>query len=729
LKQPHALPFHIAIGPRGSDGVYAVRATTKGGETTTELELPEALLALANRLLQPGIRLPLGDAPALGQALGRALLAPPLRDMLLRSARAAAQSGDRLQVQLQIATPELAALPWEWMALGAARPWSPALRDDYALVRVGRSMPAPSPVAVAGALRILAIGSLGEELQLESLHAALAPAVHNGQVELRLLRDATPHTLEIALGSDTPHVLHCAAPIGFAANGAPHLLLGRGLAAFDLAALAAEARELRLVTLAGQQGDAAAVSAAPALMAALLVGEELPAVIAFGGPLPAPLTARFAAACYARLTEGAPVDLAVTAGRSALAEHANSRGWGFPQLRLLPGGEQLFASGRARSVKRARRQLAALPRRPAARGARRQPVRGARAGRPPFPRWMLIPIAAALLLALLLAGRWMSGRSDLSSGSSQTLQPTTAQGTAVPLTTAVVRPLAATATSTQTSALSPAEAAAAAAQTTIARLGLPDIAPAGYATFMTADGDSLDSIAEKMGSHPAAIAELNHLDPFAPLRPDRPLVIPVFRPGVAGAGGLIINHGNAGKPQVALTFDIEIDDATLYAILDILRERGLRGTFFITGGWVQAFPDAARAIVREGHEIGNHSYTHPYFSRIGLNGAEAELEATERIIRETTGTTSRPYFRFPYGDSTPDTTALVAQQGYVAYHWSADDVAISGWLDWAAQHRAAAGGGILLMHGRASTVESLPGWLDRLAELGLQPTTLGEVLK
>jgi hypothetical protein len=73
--------------------------------------------------------------------------------------------------------------------------------------------------------------------------------------------------------------------------------------------------------------------------------------------------------------------------------------------------------------------------------------------------------------------------------------------------------------------------------------------------------------------------------------------------------------------------------------------------------------------------------------------------------------------------------ALVAQQGYVAYHWSADDVAISGWLDWAAQHKTEAGGGILLMHGRASTVEALPSWLDRLAELGLQPTTLGEVLK
>jgi hypothetical protein len=65
----------------------------------------------------------------------------------------------------------------------------------------------------------------------------------------------------------------------------------------------------------------------------------------------------------------------------------------------------------------------------------------------------------------------------------------------------------------------------------------------------------------------------------------------------------------------------------------------------------------------------------------------------------------------------------------VAYHWSADDAAISGWLDWAAQHKGEAQGGILLMHGRASTVAALPGWLDRLAAMGLQPTTLGDTLR
>jgi peptidoglycan/xylan/chitin deacetylase (PgdA/CDA1 family) len=213
------------------------------------------------------------------------------------------------------------------------------------------------------------------------------------------------------------------------------------------------------------------------------------------------------------------------------------------------------------------------------------------------------------------------------------------------------------------------------------------------------------------------------------LRAERALVIPVYHAGEPGSGGQVINRGNPAEPKVALTFDIEIDQATLYGILDILRARGMHGTFFVTGHWVMAFPDAARAIVRDGHEICNHSLNHPYFSRIGPDGAAAELDETEKLIQQTTGMTSRPCFRFPYGDSTPDIVNVVARAGYVAYHWSADDVAISAWLDHIAQNPADGNGGILLMHGRPETVVALPGWLDRLAAMGLQATTLTDTLR
>jgi len=253
--------------------------------------------------------------------------------------------------------------------------------------------------------------------------------------------------------------------------------------------------------------------------------------------------------------------------------------------------------------------------------------------------------------------------------------------------------------------------------------------PTGYATVLTTPNDTLEQIASRMGSDPAAIAALNHINAAAPLRADRPLVVPVYQAGEAGAGGLVIRRGNPAERKVALTFDIEIDDKALYAFLDILRQRGIHGTFFVTGRWVQAYPDAARAIVQAGDEISNHSLTHPFFSRIGLDGAASELQTTEKIIHDTTGVTARPYFRFPYGEFTADTAALVAREGYVAYHWSADDNAIPAWLDWAAQHPSEANGGILLLHGRSSTVAVLPDWLDRLVALGLEPTTLTDTLR
>jgi peptidoglycan/xylan/chitin deacetylase (PgdA/CDA1 family) len=142
-----------------------------------------------------------------------------------------------------------------------------------------------------------------------------------------------------------------------------------------------------------------------------------------------------------------------------------------------------------------------------------------------------------------------------------------------------------------------------------------------------------------------------------------------------------------------------------------------------------AFPDAARAIVRDGHELGNHSLTHPYFSRIGYDGAASELDETERIVRETTGATTRPYFRFPYGDSTADMVALVARHGYIAYHWSVDDGAIDGWIANVVEDPDSADGAIVLMHGRTGTAEKVGSWVDELIAAGLHPTTLSEALR
>src|SRR5215207_8933700 len=286
-----AIPFHIAIGPCTSGTTYPVRATFGRTETLTELQLPDHVLDTAASLLEPGGVALLGDAALFGRALGRALLTPPLRDLLLKSVKAAAQSGGRLQLQLQITPTELIPLPWELITIGLSQPWSPALRADYALARVSRGAQAWPPAAIAGPLHVLAVAAPGEEQQLHALEQALSDDLRAGRIELRLMRDATPATLERALMLGTTHVLHIAAPVELAATpanragsnggmrrGTPRLLLQRGIDVFQLTELLTHAADLRLITLAGTQGDASAVGVALPALASLL-SAALPATI------------------------------------------------------------------------------------------------------------------------------------------------------------------------------------------------------------------------------------------------------------------------------------------------------------------------------------------------------------------------------------------------------------------------------------------------------------------
>jgi|GEM_PF-483973 len=739
------IPFQIMVAGRGPGGPYTLRAMAAGRSAEAELELPP---------------LP-EDGEALGQALGRLLFPPPIRSLLLDVARGADEAGARLQIQLQVGPAELAGLPWEWASLGQSTPWRPALRDDYALVRVGRG-PQPRPaLTVAGPLRLLIACAPGCEAAAASLGHALAEPVRAGLLAADLLRDATPEELAAALDEEPCHLLHIVAPAD-AHRGEPRLRLGRALDAAGLAGLLDDLPGVRLVTFAGEGGPAHA-----ALAAAL---SERAGVAAIGlGGVAGGEAARFAAACYAGLAAGDPADLAATDGRAALAEASGP--WGAPQVHLGPGGEQLFRlrpeapapAGRAPAAARAapeadsvagtrapvhprparpprpelrrkgagadegslprasipwpRLALPALPAamsRPASRFAVQQTAVGAPARRADedgprrlaiSPRLLLL-VAAVLVLGLMVSRVLQMPTADAAPG---------ADAPASVLVPAMVPTLQ-------------AQASAAVAQ--IGAGGpLSAAAPQGYSTYVVAEGDTAESIARRAGSDPAAIVAFNFLNPGDQLRPGRPLVLPLYGQGEALPQAPIINRGSPDRPQVALTFDIEIDDATLYAILDILRERGLKGTFFLTGGWIKSFPEAAKAIAADGHEIGNHSLTHPAFSNIGSDGALHELEATEQIVREVTGRSSRPYFRFPYGASSPEMVELLAGQGYVAYHWSADDYAIPSWIAQATASPAQAYGGILLMHGRQSTVDALPGWLDQLAAAGLQPTTLGEVLR
>lgn len=100
--------------------------------------------------------------------------------------------------------------------------------------------------------------------------------------------------------------------------------------------------------------------------------------------------------------------------------------------------------------------------------------------------------------------------------------------------------------------------------------------------------------------------------------------------------GRTIWSGNAENNSVALTFDDGPAPDTL-EILDILREEKVQATFFMIGKQVEKYPEIAKRIADENHEIGNHSYSHPIYLFCRSSKTKLELERTQEIIRKATG--------------------------------------------------------------------------------------------
>lgn len=106
-------------------------------------------------------------------------------------------------------------------------------------------------------------------------------------------------------------------------------------------------------------------------------------------------------------------------------------------------------------------------------------------------------------------------------------------------------------------------------------------------------------------------------------------------------------RGVGTRQSIALTFDDGPSESTP-ALLDLLAELHVKATFFVCGANVRRLPEIARLVVRAGHEIGNHSDTHPYFHFRSGAFIRGELAKAQRAIREATGAEPR-YFRAPFG--------------------------------------------------------------------------------
>lgn len=121
--------------------------------------------------------------------------------------------------------------------------------------------------------------------------------------------------------------------------------------------------------------------------------------------------------------------------------------------------------------------------------------------------------------------------------------------------------------------------------------------------------------------------------------------------------------------RLAFTFEISWGPGNLKEILVILKKEKVQATFFLTGTWIEAFPDEAKAIVKDGHELGNHSYSHTSFLNLSQEQISAELAGFAELAKETLNV--QPHlFRPPFGEYNSLVIDLAGDMGYHTVLWS-----------------------------------------------------------
>jgi len=185
-------------------------------------------------------------------------------------------------------------------------------------------------------------------------------------------------------------------------------------------------------------------------------------------------------------------------------------------------------------------------------------------------------------------------------------------------------------------------------------------------------------------------------------------------------------------PFIAQTFDDGPDRKLTPELLDILAQRHIHATFFVIGKNAEENPEILQRAVREGHEIGNHSWSHPAFAKMSDAKVRAELEKTDEAIRNALG--GRPVLmRPPYGSITARQKHWINEEfGYRIILWDVDP------LDWKRPGptvvrdrivRATRSGSIILSHDiHPGTIKAMPETLDQLHAKGFKFVTVSELI-
>ncbi len=185
------------------------------------------------------------------------------------------------------------------------------------------------------------------------------------------------------------------------------------------------------------------------------------------------------------------------------------------------------------------------------------------------------------------------------------------------------------------------------------------------------------------------------------------------------------------EPEIAITFDAAWSAEDTDMLLEILKKHNAKATFFVVGDWVEKNGNAVEKLYNSGHEIGNHSDTHPSYSKLTRENIRADIIACNEKIKAITGNVPK-LCRAPSGDYDNKSIEVCENLGMKMIQWDVDS------LDWKLlsvdemYHRVTEkvqNGSIVLFHnGVENTPEALDKILTKLKEDGYEFVTVSELI-
>lgn len=185
------------------------------------------------------------------------------------------------------------------------------------------------------------------------------------------------------------------------------------------------------------------------------------------------------------------------------------------------------------------------------------------------------------------------------------------------------------------------------------------------------------------------------------------------------------------KKRVSISFDAAWGNEQTQTLLDILKEKNVKTTFFLVGEWVDKYPESVKAIHDAGHDVGNHSDTHAHLPQLSDDKILKELNDCNDKVEKITG--KRPtLFRPPYGDYNNNLVEVTKSIDMYCVQWDIDSL---DWKDPTPQQmidrikKKLQCGSIILMHnGAKNTPEALPLIIDMIKEEGYEIVPISELL-